>query len=446
MSVKQVCAVVYAIATSAFPHPASAAAQPPAYATNGDSTLSALLAEALEGNPRVRQAFHEHRAAGAGIPQAAALPDPTLSFTQHLRTPETRVGPQFSSFSVSQSFPWFGTLSDRRRLAETAAAVQAESLAERRAEVAMRVKLAYYDLAFVDRALGIAEEEQQLLLHYETLARARYSQGFGQQQEVLKLQAEVTRVLSRQQELRRQRRDFEVALNILAGRAVDDPVPPVEIGDRPAADVDGERLQAVGVGARPEVRSAQLRIEGVRQEVELARRRYRPGFTVGVAWGNVLGRRDVTGRANPPPDDGHDTYSLTFGASIPVFRSSYDAGVREAAARLAAAEEARRDAVDAVALAVRSGAFRLGTIEEQLALFERALLPQAEQALRATEEAYSAGVAGVLELLDSEETLLDVRHGLARLRADYMKALAEMERAIGSAFPEEASERREAGS
>ena len=90
-----------------------------------------------------------------------------------------------------------------------------------------------------------------------------------------------------------------------------------------------------------------------------------------------------------------------------------------------------------MALAVRSTAFRIATIDRQLALFERALLPQAEQALHATEEAYSGGVTGVLELLDSEEVLLDVRLGRARLRADYMKALAEMEWAIGSAFPEE---------
>ena len=171
--------------------------------------------------------------------------------------------------------------------------------------------------------------------------------------------------------------------------------------------------------------------------MRLARRRYRPDFSIGVAWGSVLDRRDDPGLSDPPPDNGRDTYSLTLGASIPVFRSSYDAGVREAAASLTAAEEGYRDAVNEVAFAVRSTAFRLTTIEGQLALFERALLPQAEQALRATEEAYSAGVTGVLELLDSESVLLDVRLGLARMRADYMKTLADMERAIGSPFPED---------
>ena len=302
-----------------------------------------------------------------------------------------------------------------------------------------QVKLAYYDLAYLDEALRITGEEEQLLLHYEALAQARYSQGFGQQQAVLKLQAEVTRVLSRQQELLRQRTDFEAALNIFANRSVDAPIPIIEIGERPLASVDDEQLQAAGLDARPEVRSARLRIERHERAVRLAGRRYRPDFSIGLAWGSVLDRRDDPGRSDPPPDNGRDTYSLTLGASIPVFRSSYDAGTREAAASLAAAEEAYRDAVNGVALAVRSTAFRLTTIEGQLALFERALLPQAEQALRATEEAYSAGVSGVLELLDSEAVLLDVRLGLARMRADYMKALADMERAIGSAFPEEES-------
>ena len=439
MSYLRIMAVAFAIAIPAYLITGSVSAQTPSYATNGDPTLAALITEALERNPRIRGAFLEYRAAQSRVPQAASLPNPTLSFTQHFRGPETRVGPQSSSVSLSQALPWFGTLSDRREIAAVESAIRSESYEEQRAEVIRQVKLAYYDLAYLDRALRITEEEEQLLLHYEALAQARYSQGFGQQQGVVKLQAEVTRVLNRRHELLRQRTDVEAVLNVFANRPVDTPIPPVEIDERPEVHVDGELLHAAGLDERPEVGSARLRIEGGEHAVRLARRRYRPDFTVGVAWGNVLGRRDDPGRANPPPDNGRDTYSLTFGASIPVFRSSYEAAVQEATARLSAAEEAYSDAVNGVALAVRSTAFRLTTIDGQLALFERALLPQAEQALRTTEEAYSAGVTGVLELLDSEEVLLDVRLGLARLQAEYMKALADMERAIGSAFPEEGS-------
>ena len=439
MSIMRIVASALAVALAEHSIVARAAAQSPSYSTNGDTRLAALIGEALEANPRVRRALLEHRAAQSRVRQAGTLPDPTLSLTQHVRGPETRVGPQMSSVSLSQALPWFGTLADRREIAASESAVRAESYAEQRAETVRQVKLAYYDLAYLDEALRITEEEEQLLLHYEALAQARYSQGFGQQQEVVKLQAEVTRVLNRRQQLLRQRTDLEAILNILVNYPVDATVATVAIGARPAVLFDDERMHATGLGARPEVRAARQRIEGGEHAARLARRRYRPGLTVGVAWGNVLGRRDDAGVAAPPLDNGRDQFSLTVGASIPVFRPSYDAGVQEADAHLAAANEAYRDAVNAVALAVRSTAFSLRTIEGQLALFERALLPQAEQALSTTEEAYSAGVTGVLELLDSEEVLLDVRLGLARLRADYMKALADMERAIGSAFPEEGS-------
>ncbi len=439
MSIMRIVAAALAVALAEHSIVARAAAQSPSYSTNGDTRLAALIGEALEANPRVRRALLEHRAAQSRVRQAGTLPDPTLSLTQHVRGPETRVGPQMSSVSVSQALPWFGTLADRREIAASESAVRAESYAEQRAETVRQVKLVYYDLAYLDEALRITEEEEQLLLHYEALAQARYSQGFGQQQEVVKLQAEVTRVLNRRQQLLRQRTDLEAILNILVNYPVDATVATVAIGARPAVLFDDERMHATGLGARPEVRAARQRIEGGEHAARLARRRYRPGLTVGVAWGNVLGRRDDPGMAAPPLDNGRDQFSLTVGASIPVFRPSYDAGVQEADAHLAAANEAYRDAVNGVALAIRSTAFSLRTIEGQLALFERALLPQAEQALSTTEEAYSAGVTGVLELLDSEEVLLDVRLGLARLRADYMKALADMERAIGSAFPEEGS-------
>ena len=66
------------------------------------------------------------------------------------------------------------------------------------------------------------------------------------------------------------------------------------------------------------------------------------------------------------------------------------------------------------------------------------MLPQAEQSLIATEAAYTAGGAGVLDLLDSQRVLLDVRFGLVRLDVDYLKTLADLERSVGGAVPEAA--------
>ena len=153
MSYLRFMAVAFAIAVPEYIIVGSAAAQTPNYATNGDPTLAALINEALRGNPRVRGAFHEYQAAQSRVPQAASLPNPTLSFTQHVRGPETRVGPQSSSVSLSQALPWFGMLSDRREIA--AARVGNPERVLRGAKglkSSARSKLAYYDLAYLDRA------------------------------------------------------------------------------------------------------------------------------------------------------------------------------------------------------------------------------------------------------------------------------------------------------
>ena len=412
-----------------------ARADTPVYATNNDPRLAALVGEALESNPQLRQAFLDAQAARLRVAQVTALPDPTLAVTQHARSPETRVGPQTTVVALSQKFPWFGKLSDRGRIATKQAGVRDAFYQQQEAELVRRIKLAYYDLGYLDRALGITAEQEQLLRHYETLAQARYAQGVGLQQAVVKLQAEITQVLNRRQELLRQRVELETGLNALCDRAVHASIPAVSPIDRPVVQIDTDRLSAIGHANRPEVRAAVLQIESRERGVQLARRQYWPDFSLGASWGNVRGRPRAG--LNRPPNNGKDVYSLNLSLSLPLFRPKYDAGVQEASERVAAAKAAHQNVVNTLDAAVRSTGVRLRMTEEQIALFERALLPQAEQALRSTEEAYATGTTGVLALLDSEEVLLEVRLGLARLETDYMKALAEMERAIGSAFPEE---------
>ena len=414
---------------------ASAAAQ--SYSTNGDEQLAGYIARAVENNPAVRESFARYRSALQRLPQVGALPDPMIGVTQFARTPETRVGPQTTMLSISQRLPWFGKLSDQEKVAAKEAAVLAAHHEADKAEVVRQVKLTYYDLAYVDTASAIANEDLELLRHYETLAEARYAQGLGLQQAVVKLQAEITRDLNRLETLQRQRVDAEAVLNMLMDRAVDTPLARVTLPAIPVGAFDTDRLYVLARQRRPEIEAAFQRIESDEKRIHLARKQYRPDFTVGAGFTNVLGRRDPAGRMMPPPGNGKNIYSVTVGVNLPIFRRKYDAGVLEATERLLASKAGYRGQVNQAEVSIRSVGFRLETIRRQISLFEDALLPQAEQALRSSEVAYSTSLVGVLELLDSERVLLEVRLGLAQLRSDYMKALGEMERATGAAFPED---------
>ena len=199
-----------------------------------------------------------------------------LAFTNYLRTPETRVGSQTNAITLSQQFPWFGTLGMREQVAAKEASRYRQQYEAAKDQAVQQVKTAYYRLAFIDLALDINDEERLLLDHYEKLAEARYRQGAGLQQAVVKLQAEITRVQSRLEELKSRRVDAEASLNSLMNRPAETPVPRIKLPPVPPVDIDYKQLYQVGRQNRPEVLASLLEIERDEKRIDLARNRHKP--------------------------------------------------------------------------------------------------------------------------------------------------------------------------
>lgn len=408
--------------------------QPGYYAK--DPELQRLITEALKRNPSVRQAFSLYQAASQRPVIAGSLPDPVLGVTQYVSTPETRVGPQTTSVTLGQQFPWFGKLAARKGIALKQAAATGEMYEAQKAEVVRQVKLAFYNLAYIDRALAITREDLSVLQHYEDLAQARYSQGVGLQQAVIKLQAEITRDRNRLDRLQIQRTDAEAALNALVDRPQATPIPALPLPPRPPVVIRYDDLYARGRENRPEIRAALLQIESEEKRIDLAHRNYWPDVMVSGGFVNVNKRSDLAGILVPPDDNGKNIYSASVTLNLPIRRRKYDAALIEATEDRIAAREGYRNAVNQMEASVRATGFQIQTLTDQIRLFERTLIPQSEQALQSSESAYSTGMVDVLDLLDSERVLLDVRLGLAQMESEYWKSLAEMERATGAPFPE----------
>ena len=402
------------------------------YAAAAD--LRAYVSEALERNPTALGSLARYHAARQRVPQVTALPDPVVSFTQALRSVETRVGPQLNSVTLSQSFPWFGTLELRGRVALLEATALYHRYQATRRDIVADVKRTYYDLAHVDADLDLAREEQSLLEHYETLARARYATGDGLQQAVIRLQAEIARVVDRRYLLERRRAALAAHLNTALDRPAEQLVPPAPPLARPAVDVDREELYRLGERSRHELRAAATLIEGSERSLELARLSARPGFTASVGVTNV-GRRNDPAALARLPDDGRNAVTVSVGVSLPLWGSKNRAGIDQARDELRAHTRNRAAAHNTMEMEVQEALVRLETLDRQIDLLDTVLLPQTDEALRATEGAYVTGQLGVLELLDSERTRIDVRSMRARYLSDLLIALTALERAIGTRVP-----------
>jgi outer membrane protein TolC len=274
-----------------------------------------------------------------------------------------------------------------------------------------------------------------LLTHYEGLAQARYAGGQGLQQAVLKIQSEITKILNRLETLNQQRLSLAAKLNSLMDRAPDRPIPEVEPPGLPSVNLPLEELCKLGEENRQELKAVRALIGRSEKALALSQKDRWPAFTIGATFINVGRRDDPAGRETPPPDNGKNAFSLSVGLTIPLWGDKYDAGVQDAVGELSAERYRYSHLRNNMELAIRDLASRLETLQRQVSLFEGALIPQAEETLHSTEAAYETGQLGVLDLLDSERILLELRLARARLHSDYLGALAALERALGTQFP-----------
>ncbi len=398
--------------------------------------LEDMITRAIERNPGLLRGISRYRASLQKIPQVKSLPDPVLSFTQYLRSPETRVGPQSSVTMISQKFPWFGKLDLKGRIAASeASAIYEEYLAQER-ELAAQVKTAFYEWSYVDAVTKIIDEEYQLLSHYERLSQSRYAEGSGLLHSVIKIQAEITRLQDREKQLHQQRKSLVTRLNTLMNLPPDQEIPLVTDVMIPQLAPDIEKLNSLGEDNRRELRAALDRIEKSEQSIGLAKKDYRPGFTLSAGMANVEGREDMAGMLAPPPDNGKNAFSVAVGINIPLWRDKYRAGVIEAAENRISEQLNYSRIRNEMEFSISDLTSRLRTLNEQLDLYDSVLLAQAEAALKSAESAYEEGQGGVLDLLDGERFLLNTRLGAERYRADYLRAMAELERAVGTRFPD----------
>lgn len=400
-----------------------------------DVLLAEYIETALNQNPALQESLSRYRAALQRVPQVSALPDPMLSFSQFLRSVETRVGPQVNLLSMSQKFPWFGKLDLQGQIAVEEALVLYQQHRALERELIVQVKQAYYELLYVERVLSITRQEELLLDHYERVAQSRYSTGEGLQQGIIKIQSEITGLIDRIKLLEQQRESMTARLNTLMHHPPESDLAVGDVGVLPEVTLNLEELYELGEQNRHELKASLARIEKGERSVELAKKDYWPDVTLSAGMINVQGREDAAGIAMPPPDNGKNAYSFSVGISIPIWRDKYRAGVVEATERLIADRKQFEDARNQMEFSIRDQVIRLQTLREQIDLYEEVLIPQAEESLRSTEAAYETGQIRALDLLDGERFLLSARLTQERYRIDYLKALAGLERALGTRFP-----------
>ena len=363
--------------------------------------------------------------------QVSYLDDVLLQYNAFTKQLMTTVGKPRQKEMMAMKYPFPDGLAVKGRIV-----TEDVRVAERDVDVAIRdvvtaARVAYYDYLFVDEAIRINREGQDLLEQMTYTAQAMLGVGIGKYHSVIMAQVELARLADGMLTLEQQRETIVARLNTLLDRRADAPLGPASppADDDVAASLD--ELYAAGIKGSQELQKQRLMIARMGLMIEMATRMAYPDFTLGASYFEDRMKLSSGTRPMPPTFQTQRTPDL---ANASTFATG-TAYVREVEVRLAAMEEMLAGMTNMTELAIRKHHFGMDRARRSIALHRHSLLPQALQALDATSTAYQTAEAGFVTLLDAQRTLLGVQLGEQAALRDYRTHLAELDKALGSRAP-----------
>lgn len=389
--------------------------------------LAEIEAVASENNREIRVMTERVSLAKAGITPATAIEDPSFSYRAWgtpLLSPWNLNQTQ-NMFMLNQTFPAAGKRELRFIAANQAVDVAEAELEAKRLDVKARVRAAYYDLLRNQDELRLHDEQTALARQAVAAARIKYTVGRVPQQDVLKAQIAVTKLADH---LTMFLQDGDLArarLNTLMGR---DPASPLEvIGDYTPASAlpSADELKRIALEHRPELKAIEAATRQLETKVRLAQKNYKPDLSIGAGY-----------MLMPSGSMNRSGYMAELSFNLPwLNRSKHDSEILEAQSevRVQRAELAAQEAV--VFQDIQEALIRANTAARLVEIYRDTLRPQAQATLRAASTAYQTDQTDFLNLIDSQNTALDVEYSYYRSLAEFDSRVVDIERAIGAPLP-----------
>lgn len=438
----------------------------------GNDELRGYLLEAAEHNPAVLALHAEWLAALERIPQAVALDDPKLSLSYFVQSEQKDYG-----LSLGQMFPWFGTRRARGDVAAAEADAALERLYAKRNDVFAQVKKAYFEYGYLAESLRVIEEQEKVVRYMEGIARDKYGFGLAEQDELLRVQMELSMVQDGKQELLQMRPALAAQLTTALGRENAAPPEWPQPCPLPPAAPAADQVMAAIASANPELLAADRAIDARHAAIRTAKKmgfpefelmigfekmQAMPGMSKRTAWLDAAGAaNDLVSGMEPSPIDAlmdvntlantkdnlsrrnvDDDVMVSIGLSLPVWRKRVKAGIAEAEYMEAGAAQEKRMAMLELEKEARMALFGIEDAQRRLRLYDSDLLPKARLVYENLEASYGADAgAPFLDVLESVRTLLDYELEKAKAARDLQTSAAQLERLLGGPWAAAASAR-----
>lgn len=387
--------------------------------------LKPLISQALRRNPEILAAQKRYESLRQRPGRESSLPDPMLSFgysSAGSPRPLAGIGEQPVSnagMMISQEFPFPG----KRRLRGDIASKEAEAAFQEylavQLNVLSRLKQAYYRLHYAYEAIAVMERNRELLVKFLRIAEIRYSVGKAVQQDLFKIQTQLSILDSRIERMEREKRSAEAEINSLLAR------PPNTGWPRPPAIASGplrfglDELNSLADTNSPLLRREEKMIQRSELALNLARKEHYPDYTLSAGYFN-MGRMP-------------DMYQFRLDLKLPVYWwRKQRAGVAEEAHNLSQARQSLEAADQGVRFRIKDSYLMAHTSRRLMSLYAGEVIPQASLALESSLASYETGAVDLLTVLSNFMTVVEFEGNYQEELLNYLIALARLEELTGT--------------
>jgi outer membrane protein TolC len=366
--------------------------------------LENYLNQALEQNPKLKVAESQYHASMQKIKQASSLPDPMVSVTHFVESVQTRTGPQENVLMISQKVPFWGKLKNEEDAADYEAQVSWYHFLNQKRLLVRNLSVTYYEYLYLGKAIQLSRENIDLLNKLTPIVESKVASG-ADLNSLLRLKVEIGKVEDRLQSLENKRIVQSANLQEMLGSTKDELLPfPEWEPSLPVQEFSFASYSTI-TDHNPELKVFESKRMMAESKRKLAKLNYYPDFTFGLNYIQT-GQPEV----NPgTPDAGKDPWSISVAVNLPIWSSRNGAKVEEWTAQIESIDQQYEELRNRIKTELSSSLAFHSDANRRLKLYGEELLGLATQAVQNTRTSYENGRVGILEVIDSERTLLDLQ-------------------------------------
>jgi outer membrane protein TolC len=381
-------------------------------------TLDSYLEMAAENNPGLQAKYKEFEASLQKVPQVSTLPDPTFSFGYFISPVETRVGPQRAKFSLTQMFPWFGTLKAQGDAAALLAEAKYQSFLDARNQLFYQVAAAYYPLYELNQWKKIEQKNIDILESYKNIANSKFKNGTAPMVDVLRVDIMLKDATTSLSILNEKEKTLRTTFNKLLNR---DENEGIAINDSlPAEAIPVNFRKDSLLANNPMLDALDLKIKASEAGELAAQKQGLPKVGVGLDYVVVGERTDMA-----LTDNGKDVLMPMVSVSIPLFRKKYDAAEKEAQLMQESFALQKAEMENSLTSGYEMARFQIQQQKQLLSLYQQQI-QTSQQSLNLLFSSYGNSGKEFEEVLRMQQQLLKYKKMKATAEVQYQTALAKL--------------------